>query len=87
MGVDRRSVKIKPDWAVFLSWVSVACCFSFLATRPLAGQVSVLTYQYDLARDGVNSRETMLTPANVNIAQFGKLFAEGVDGYIYGQLL
>lgn len=58
-----------------------------LTALPLAAQVSVLTYQYDAARDGVNSHETILTPANVNAGQFGKRFAEGVDGYIYGQPL
>jgi uncharacterized protein (TIGR03437 family) len=58
-----------------------------LLAVPLAAQVSVLTYQYDTTRDGVNSRETILTPHNVNADKFGKLFAEGVDGYLYGQPL
>lgn len=57
------------------------------AAGPLVAQVSVLTYQYDLARDGANVAETVLNPANVNVAQFGRLFSQPVDGYVYGQPL
>jgi uncharacterized protein (TIGR03437 family) len=49
--------------------------------------VNVLTYQYGNTRAGANQQETILTPANVNSAQFGKLFSQSVDGYIYGQPL
>jgi uncharacterized protein (TIGR03437 family) len=58
-----------------------------LAVFPLAAQVSVLTYQYDLTRAGANTNETALTPANVNASQFGKLYSYPVDGYIYAQPL
>jgi uncharacterized protein (TIGR03437 family) len=58
-----------------------------LAAWPLAAQVSVLTYQYDPSRAGANLNETVLAPANVNVAQFGKLFSDAVDGYVYGQPL
>jgi uncharacterized protein (TIGR03437 family) len=54
---------------------------------PLAAQVSVLTFQYDNTRAGANQHETVLTPVNVNSTSFGKLFANAVDGYIYGQPL
>src|SRR4051812_17705773 len=51
------------------------------------GTVDVLTFQYNLARTGVASRETTLTPANVNATSFGKTATFAVDGYVYAQPL
>ncbi len=58
-------------------------------TQPTSGgsQLSVTTYHYDLLRTGLNSNETILTPANVNQSSFGKLASFSVDGQIYGQPL
>jgi hypothetical protein len=50
-------------------------------------QVNVLTYHYDNLRTGLNSAETVLTPANVNPSSFGLLFKLPVDGAVYGQPL
>jgi PQQ-like domain len=53
----------------------------------LMPSVDVLTYHNNNARTGANLNETVLTPANVNPATFGKLGQVSVDGQIYGQPL
>jgi hypothetical protein len=52
-----------------------------------AGAQSVTTSQYDNARSGANRFETALTPRNVNVRHFGKLFTLKVDGDVYSQPL
>jgi hypothetical protein len=47
----------------------------------------VFTYHNDLARDGANTQEYALTPANVNTTTFGKLFSCAVDGPVWAQPL
>jgi hypothetical protein len=47
----------------------------------------VVTHHYDISRSGVNSAETVLTPANVNSTTFGKVGEFSVDGQIDGQAL
>jgi hypothetical protein len=47
----------------------------------------VTTYHYDVARDGLNAKETILTPGNVNSAQFGKIGFDTVDGKVDAQPL
>jgi uncharacterized protein (TIGR03437 family) len=60
----------------------------FCALAETSGaQVNVLTYQYNNSRTGLNAREVLLSPSNVNSAQFGKLFSDQLDGYVYGQPL
>jgi outer membrane protein assembly factor BamB len=55
-----------------------------LHARP---QTSVLTQHNDLSRTGANLKETILTPANVNVQHFGMLFNRVLDDQVYGQPL
>lgn len=58
-------------------------------TMPVRAQnsVDVVTQHNDNSRTGANLGEKILTTANVNIAQFGKLFTRAVDAEIYAQPL
>ena len=48
---------------------------------------AVPTYHYDNQRSGIQSKETILTPANVNATSFGKQFTLKVDGQVFAQPL
>ena len=59
----------------------------FLLPLCFAAHAQMLTSQNDNARTSANPKETILTPANVNPKQFGKVFSLRVDGDIYAQPL
>jgi autotransporter-associated beta strand protein len=49
--------------------------------------VNVTTARYDLARDGANTSETILTPSDVSSGSFGKIASMTVDAQVYAQPL
>ena len=60
---------------------------SATATVTVSGTTNITTFHVDTNRSGLNDQETVLTPANVDPATFGKLFSCPVDGYVYGSPL
>src|SRR5260370_635052 len=54
---------------------------------PMTNAPDVTTYHYDISRDGLNAKETILTQANVNSVQFGKIGFDTVDGKVDAQPL
>jgi len=58
-----------------------------LSALSARAQGNVLTYHNDNARTGVNPNETTLTPTNVNIYGFGKIYSRPLDGQTYAQPL
>src|SRR5438105_25532 len=65
---------------------SVRALIEPLESRMLLS-TSVLTYHNNLQSTGVNSTETLLTPASVNVSQFRKQYSVPLDGQEYGQPL
>ena len=59
----------------------------FVVVLSTSGQTSVLTQHNDNARSGQNTSETILNTSDVNLNQFGKLFAMPSDGQVYAQPL
>ena len=52
-----------------------------------AARAQVVTSQYDNARTGADTAETVLTPRNVNPGRFGRRFRIPVDGDVFAQPL
>jgi hypothetical protein len=77
--------------AATVTFTGSAGALSHAATLALTVQMSpipdVTTYHFDNARDGLNAQETILTPANVTSATFGKVGFFQADGKVDAQPL
>src|SRR5579862_8071445 len=88
--VGRQSMKpVHPGISVAClrlgsAWIGLAV---LLLVVPFGRAQSVTTQHNDISRSGANANETILSPANVNITNFGKLFSFPVDGWVYAQPL
>src|SRR5689334_11013604 len=71
------------------SWIPYLILTSSLLAPAAAkaDAVTVTTQHNDIGRTGANLNETILTTSDVNVQQFGRLFACAVDGHIYAQPL
>ncbi len=58
-----------------------------IQAAPLTSALDVTTFHYNVARDGLNPQETILTQSNVNSTQFGKIGFDTVDGKVDAQPL
>ena len=79
----------KLDVVVSNSAGAVTSASAILTVNPLntTSNIDVITYHYDNLRTGQNTNETILTPANVTQAKFGKLGSFTVDGHVDAQPL
>src|SRR5690349_23049664 len=68
-------------------WFFVTVLAAQSRTEAAASPINVLTYHNDVGRTGLMPLETILTPANVNTANFGKINFLPTDGKVGGEPL
>ena len=64
--------------------ITLLCIFVSVASAQFTG---VTTYHNDMARTGLNPNESILTPSNVSVATFGRVWAYPLDGPTWAQPL
>lgn len=89
--IDGASFPLARTLTNLLALAPFLACLLCAQGRLLSAQtptaVPVLTWRYDITHAGQNTSETALTPANVNVKSFGKLFSRTVDSSVYAQPL
>ena len=83
-----KHYKIKKILLPVLLLILLPACKKQISINPgVTEPPSVLTQHNDNTRAGLNDREKVLTTANVNSGQFGRLFTLPVDDEVYAQPL
>src|SRR4051794_20439830 len=88
-----RAMRISHSTVAFAALVATVACStgdrpeSTSSASSAICSAEVLTQGYGPERTNSQGCETTLTPANVNAAQFGKLYSRYVDGRVYAQPL
>src|SRR5262249_26893805 len=77
--IQHRALRLRPFQRAHLQLLE-------LESR-LPPSVNVLTFHNDIAATGLNANENQLSPTNVKVGSFGKLFATSVDGQVYAEPL
>jgi hypothetical protein len=76
-----RSLHVRLFFLSGPTWSHSDCTFTAFAPKP--SSLGVFTYRNDNLRTGQNLNETVLTPANVTAASFGRLYSYPLDGLSY----
>jgi hypothetical protein len=76
-----------PEGTVRLKRIARAVFPAILVFWSIACSTDVTKVQYDRGCTGANTTETILTPANIAVTSFGKIFTKPVDGNVYAQPL
>lgn len=83
----RNQAMARANMRILVALALALSCAIISPIQPQAEAQSVLTYHNNNARTGQNLNERILTPSNVNVNTFGKLFVIPVDGKVDAQPL
>ena len=102
MGVENMQDQARLSFLLLLMCLGLLCCGGNAAAAnqpqstpdtptnqslPIQYPTDVLTYHYNVFRQGATAQETTLTPSNVNMTTFGKINFFTVDGKVDAQPL
>lgn len=81
------SKKLHIRLSVVLCILTVLVALAYRANAQQDDQFNIWTKRYSNKRMGVNQREVILNPKNVNTRTFGKIYQRDIVGHVYAQVL